>query len=147
MKISVMLLTHNRRGVTFRCLYGLDSVMVYSNVEVLILDNASTDGTASWLAKVKKRFPALRLYLSSENLGVLGGRQFLLDRARGKYLIFLDSDVVIQNRYWFDPIIDALNRPEVGLAGPGGHMIPSHWHPQPVDLEYQGPVDVISGYC
>jgi glycosyltransferase involved in cell wall biosynthesis len=118
-------------------------------VEWRIIDNGSTDGTADWLLKMAAWYPGrVHVTLHADNTGVAGGRQLLLDQARGNTMIFLDSDVEARRNDWLDKLLACLNIPDVGLAGPGGHWITKNWDwYEPVTPGYVGEVDTVSGYC
>ena len=98
-KYSLLLLTYNRLGVTARCLRSLAPMLHREDVEWLIVDNASSDGTAQWLLKVAARYPQVRLMLRSDNAGVAGGRQILLDAARGQTLIMVSKPISCSCRF------------------------------------------------
>jgi glycosyltransferase involved in cell wall biosynthesis len=123
------------------------------DVSLSILDNASSDGTAEWLLEVvaNLNIPNLRLVLSCENLGVSGGRDFLLRNSTGDILIFADSDIVVTDGEWLNRLCEPLGRPTVGISGPGGHNITIYpngawrWFVEK-DTPEPGEVDVVSGY-
>ena len=151
--ISLLMLTQNRKGMVMRCIRSLLPLLDRDDVEWIILDQASVDGTAIWL----NRLPAasschnLEIILHGNNLGVAGGRARLLKEARGDVLVFLDSDVVAEADDWLDRLIAPLKSPVTGLCGPGGHWVTMangkwQWF-APVKRGYVGSCDVISGYC
>ena len=147
--ISLLFLTMNRLGIVARCFRSLAPTLARGDVEWLIVDNASTDGTATWLRALATRYPErVHVLLSAVNTGVAGGRQILLDHARGETLIILDSDVEARRADWLDRLITPLAIPDVWIAGPGGCFVVPDW----TDYEaaprgYVGEVDVCSGYC
>jgi len=72
----------------------LRSVMAqtYGSLEILVLDNASSDGTREILEGLKGEEPRLKLYGGKKNLGAYGGLNYLLDRATGTYIAIQDHD-------------------------------------------------------
>jgi glycosyltransferase involved in cell wall biosynthesis len=64
----------------------------YRNLEILILDNASSDGTVEVLERLGGEDARLKLHRSRENLGAYGGLNYLLDRAAGAYIAIQDHD-------------------------------------------------------
>jgi glycosyltransferase involved in cell wall biosynthesis len=147
--ISLLFLTRNRFGVTARCLRSLASTLLRDDVEWILINNGGTDGTAEWLLKVARRYPdKVRVVLRADNTGVAGGRQLLLDMARGDTLLFLDNDVEAFVPDWLERVTAPLADKSVGLAGPGGHWLTPDWQwYTPVRHDYVGPSDVVSGYC
>lgn len=64
----------------------------YRNMEILVLDNASRDGTVGVLERLVGEDVRLKIYGGRKNLGAYGGLNYLLDRARGKYIAIDDHD-------------------------------------------------------
>lgn len=64
----------------------------YRNLEILVLDNASSDETVVMLEGMRREDARITVYASRENLGAYGGLNYLLDRARGKYIAIQDHD-------------------------------------------------------
>lgn len=73
----------------------------YENFEVLVADNASTDGSVAFL---KKQFPTVRLILLSENYGFAEGYNRALKEVKADYYILLNSDVEV-TRDWIRPVV------------------------------------------
>jgi glycosyltransferase involved in cell wall biosynthesis len=87
--ISVVLTTYNRRGLLQR---AIASVLAQSdaNFELLIIDDASTDGTADYLRSLND--PRIVIQIAEANLGPSGARNIGLKLARAPAVAFLDSD-------------------------------------------------------
>lgn len=145
--ISLLFLTYNRRGIQARCFRSLVSTLHRDDVEWIILDNASRDGSAEWLLKMAARYANVQIELSAINLGVAGGRKRLLEHAAGDTLVFLDSDVEARQSDWLDSLVQPLQDTSVGLIGAMGHWIDARWQTRQCDPTYTGQVDVLSGYC
>lgn len=86
-KVSICIPTYNRRSYLKE---ALDSALVqtYQDREVVVVDDGSTDGTDE---VVKDYGPDLRYY-RVDHIGQAAARNELIERARGEYLTFLDSD-------------------------------------------------------
>lgn len=72
----------------------------YDNIEILIVDDASTDNSKSIVSKIASEHPwgdVVRMLCHEINKGVSEARNTLLDNAKGKYIIFLDSDDALTN--------------------------------------------------
>lgn len=85
--ISVVLLCWNRRDDVEDTLAQLRRIR-YANFEVIVVDNASEDGTAEMVAE---SYPEVRLFRMAENLGIAGYNAGF-EVARGEYLVVLDDD-------------------------------------------------------
>jgi GT2 family glycosyltransferase len=87
--VSIILATHNRRETLLDTLEKLQSPFLCRvDREVIVVDNASTDGTA---AIVADRYPDLRFIRSVNNLGACA-KNLALPLAAGEFIIFLDDD-------------------------------------------------------
>jgi glycosyltransferase involved in cell wall biosynthesis len=149
MTISLLFLTYNRLGITARCLSSLAPTLRREDVEWIILDNGSRDGTADWLRALAGQWDGkVRIELYARNLGVAGGRARLLEIARGDTFIILDSDVEAKDDGWLDRLLAPLARPDVWLCGPGGAWVTPDWRDfVGAKPDWQGEIDVVSGYC
>ena len=85
--VSVIIPTYNR--VNFLA-HALKSVFAqdYPNIEIIVVDDCSKDGTAEYL----KALPNVKEILFYRHLGQCSARNFGLDRAKGKYIQLLDDD-------------------------------------------------------
>lgn len=88
--ITLVFLVYNRRSELRTSLERMLSACDYDpvRVDVIVVDNASTDGSG---AMVREEFPAVRLIVRSENVGVSGWNEGLA-AARGDYVLALDDD-------------------------------------------------------
>lgn len=86
--VSIQIVTWNRQRELPR---AIESALAqsYANTEIVVVDNASTDGTA---ALVRERFPQIKLVVAERNLGCPSGRNFGFRHCRGKYIYCLDDD-------------------------------------------------------
>lgn len=85
---SIAVVTFNRAGLVGR---ALDSALVQGrdDVEIVVLDNDSRDGTAELIAS---RYPQVRLIRLARNLGCPDGRNHLYANCRGDFIVNLDDD-------------------------------------------------------
>ncbi|MDN5850982.1 MAG: glycosyltransferase [Nitrococcus sp.] len=87
--VTVLIPVHNRVGYIRD---AIDSILAqtFTDFELLIIDDGSSDGSAEAVAAYPDR--RLRLLCNSDNLGIPGSRNRGIDAARGEFLAFLDSD-------------------------------------------------------
>jgi glycosyltransferase involved in cell wall biosynthesis len=92
--ITVVLATYNRKACLPR---AIASVLAQEDVrfELIVVDDASTDGTADYLATLND--PRIRVIAVGRNLGPSGARNLGLEAARGDLIAFLDSDDVYRS--------------------------------------------------
>ncbi|MDQ5821259.1 MAG: glycosyltransferase [Actinomycetota bacterium] len=94
-RVSVVVPTRNRLATLTRALAGVDAQR-FRDFEILVVDDGSTDGTADWL---RARYPGVRLLARASPAGAASARNLGLERARGKFVAFLDDDDVWQPSY------------------------------------------------
>lgn len=88
--VSIIVVSWNGRAYLDECLDGVRRLEGV-HVETVLVDNASTDGTASY---VRERFPWVRLVELPENRGFAGGNNAGVKRAQGEYVALLNNDAV-----------------------------------------------------
>jgi GT2 family glycosyltransferase len=95
-----------------RCIPSLLSSISQQD-EVIVVDNASSDGSPEWL---ELTYPQIQLIRSTENLGFGGGNNLGSSYANGSYLGFLNPDTMVEPD-WLDELVMVLeNESTVGLA-------------------------------
>ncbi|MBU3744083.1 MAG: glycosyltransferase family 2 protein [Sediminibacterium sp.] len=102
----------------------------YPELEVIIADNASTDGSVEWLKEV---FPGLRLIVLQQNYGFAEGYNRALEQVQAEYFVLLNSDVRVEPD-WLHPIITCMESDKnIGACQP--RILSFH---QPDYFEYAG---------
>lgn len=112
-RVSVIVVSYDNEALTRDC---LDSVLRHSmhpNLEVIVIDNASSDGSARMLEQI--RDPRVRVVLNDRNLGFAAANNQGLRMATGSYLVLLNNDTVVPCG-WLPRMIRQLDDPEIGLA-------------------------------
>lgn len=112
--ISIVVPTYNRIGDISDC---LDSLMKssYNNIEIIVVDNASTDGSAEF---VQKLYPNIKLIRNNKNLGVTGGRNAGAKAAIGDFVLFIDHDVLVDKELIVQLLNILLSDNNIGMVGP-----------------------------
>lgn len=92
-KVSVCIVTHNQKKYIQECLNGLLNQDCDFNYEIIVGDDASTDGTSDVVAEYAKRYPGLITHvLHRENIGPTRNYMAVHGLARGVYLCHMDGD-------------------------------------------------------
>ncbi len=111
-RVSVIIVNYNGQAHLAKCLNSL-LVGFSANDEIILVDNASTDGSAEY---VEQTFPTIRVIRNKSNQGFSGGCNVGAEWAIGQYLAFLNPDTVVVPG-WLDALIAALEAdPRMGLA-------------------------------
>ncbi len=107
--VSVIIINFNGGDYILDC---VDSVTktTNSNFEVILIDNNSTDNSSNLC---KDKFDQIRLFQSDKNLG-MAARNIGLDNAKGKFIVFLDADTVVEPN-WLSVLLDSHKKHGSGL--------------------------------
>ena len=110
--VSLVVLSWNGMEHLDLCLSSLSN-QTYSDYEILLVDNGSSDGSKEW---VEAHYPQVRIERTEQNLGVPGGVNFGLARARGRYVAILNNDLEAEPQ-WLAASVGALEQyPEAGFT-------------------------------
>jgi GT2 family glycosyltransferase len=109
----VLVVSYNTRAMTLACLRSLDAETRVPH-EVIVLDNASPDGSAAAIAAA---FPGLRLIASAENHGFAVGNNIAAQEARGRYLLLLNPDTLVLDGAVDKLVAFAERTPAAGIWG------------------------------
>ncbi len=113
MKLSIIILTYDHLDDTQKCLESLQPLMVRGDVEVIVIDNASVDGTPDF---IRTHYPDIRLTVNPTNRGVAAARNQGFSQATAPTLLILDNDTIVNARA-IDGMLQYLStHPEVGLC-------------------------------
>lgn len=89
--VSIIIPTYNRAHIVPRAIQSALN-QTYKNIEVIVVDDGSTDDTEVAVREIAQKDARLRYFRYSPNRGGNHARNIGLDNARGDYVTFLDSD-------------------------------------------------------
>src|ERR1700674_140816 len=113
--ISVVIVGWNARHYLELCLESLAKAPPRRSMEVLVTDNASSDGSVEMM---EAKFPWVTLIKSSENLGFAKGNNVAIRQCQGRYIALVNPDVIVLPGC-LDALADFLDEnPKVGNVGP-----------------------------
>lgn len=129
--ISVVIVTFNNRQLNELCISSVLS-SAYPNLEVIVVDNGSTDGTLEFLDDLDDN--RLKVLKNKDNLGFSAANNQGMKIATGSFLVLLNNDTVCPP-FLFNILISHLqSNPELGLVGPVTNAIGNEAR-IPVDYE------------
>lgn len=134
-RLSIIIPSFNTKEMTIRCLKSLTSLK--TGTEIIVVDNESKDETVEEIKKIKD-IKNIKIIKNKENLGFAKAINQGLETARGKYILILNSDTIIQNNTIDNEIKFLETYPEVGAVGcqlknpdgsiqPSGGYLPNLW--------------------
>ncbi|MDT8301034.1 MAG: glycosyltransferase family 2 protein [Sedimentisphaerales bacterium] len=112
--VSIIVVSWNTRDILRNCLKSIYEQGGEVAFEVIVLDNASTDGSAEM---VKQSFSQVILIENSENRGFAAANNQGIAKARGRYVLLLNSDTIILDKAVEKTISFADTHPEAAVVG------------------------------
>lgn len=113
-KVSFVIITWDGLHYICNLLKSMEHIIAMDDVEVILVDNGSQDGTVSY---VKRVYPRVLLMELSVNRGVAYARNRGMQVARGEYICIIDNDVVMKDEVFVGVLAYMDEHPDVGLAG------------------------------
>lgn len=115
MDLSIVIVNWNTKDYIVNCLESLLKQDIVGNLEIIVVDNASTDGST---AVVQERFPSVKLICNDNNLGFAKANNMGIKQCSGDYICLVNSDIVAL-RDSLKNMIDYMSKyPEIGMLGP-----------------------------
>lgn len=112
-KVSVVIPVYNHLDATLTCLRSLAATKNDVALEIIVVDDCSSDDTAQRLPCIE----GLRYQRNAQNLGFIGACNAGAAAARGEFVAFLNNDTAVQD-HWLDALLDTFAQHEnVGLVG------------------------------
>ena len=86
------------------------------NIEVIVVDGNSKDGTLQIIkANLKSGFGKIQIFQETQGLGI--ARQMVIEKASGKYIVWLDADMILAPDYLENQVLFMEQNPDIGIAG------------------------------
>lgn len=115
---SIVIVTYNNLALTRKCVDSVLSAGGYVRIELVLVDNASTDQTPEYLRELEQTHPNVRVILNETNRGFSAANNQGLRAATGEYLVLLNNDTVVTDG-WLRTMINHLRRDaSIGILGP-----------------------------
>jgi len=114
MKTSIVILTFNGLELNKKC---IDSILenTEGDFELIIVDNASSDGTVDYLGSLTDK--RVNVILNKKNAGFAKGNNQAAKMVKGDLLVFLNNDTEV-TKNWLVPLQKAVDSKKIGIAGP-----------------------------
>lgn len=113
-RVSIVIVTWNALPLLKQCLPSVVATD-YPNVEIVLADNASEDGSAEWVAAT---FPTVKIVRHPENWAFCKGNNEAIPHTTGTYIVLLNNDVEVPPG-WLTPLVAHMEKlPDVGALQP-----------------------------
>ncbi len=114
MDLSILIVNYNTCRLTLDCLQSVyDSKTAYS-YEVIVVDNASSDDSVE---SIRKEYPGVRLIANTDNTGFAKANNQAMAVAKGRYVLLLNSDTIVQPDTLQTMLAYMDANPQVGASG------------------------------
>lgn len=92
-------------------------LQTYSNIEIIVVDDCSTDNTYSILQEINISESRMKLYRNEQNSGIVKTLNYALSVCTGEYIVRMDGDDLCDSMKFEKQLIFLLNNPEISLVG------------------------------
>jgi GT2 family glycosyltransferase len=117
-RVSVVVVNYNGADALADCLTALAEDLAGPAAEILVVDNASEDGSLAIAEEVARERSRVEVIKSAENRGYAGAVNLALPAARGEYVAVLNMDILVSPG-WLEPLVGFLDaNPGAGAACP-----------------------------
>ncbi|MBU5689296.1 MAG: glycosyltransferase family 2 protein, partial [Candidatus Aenigmarchaeota archaeon] len=112
--VSVVIPTYNRKEMLIRLIKSIKK-STYKNLEIIVVDDASTDGTYE---EIKRKFPDVKIVRNEKNLLLAASRNIGIKNSKGKYIFLIDDDNVVDKNCIYELVKSMENDKNIGIVGP-----------------------------
>lgn len=116
--VSIVVLSYNRFDVIRRNLADLATAVQNTNCELIVVDNASTDGSAQVIAEFANAHPDVKCIANNTNLGVAGGRNIGWLQASREFILSIDDDTLLSLEAAHGLLEFIKKKPKIGIVSP-----------------------------
>ena len=115
--VSIIILNYNGIKYVENCLRSVLNTN-YTNFEVIFVDNASTDGSYELIKRLFGSNPRIKIIRNKSNLGFSGGNNVGFRYAKGKYIVLLNNDTIVDPNWLAEMIYVLETHPDIAIAQP-----------------------------
>lgn len=114
MDLSIIIINYNTCELTLNCLKSVYDSQTKYTYEVIVVDNNSHDDSVK---EIENRYPDVRLICNKENLGFSKANNQGIRMAKGRYILLLNSDTIVE-KHTFQQMLELMDqKPDLGAAG------------------------------
>jgi GT2 family glycosyltransferase len=117
MDVSIIIVNYNTKELIYNCISSIYQNTANINFEIIVSDNGSTDGS---IGMIKEKFPEVLLIENKKNIGFGSANNKASNVAKGKYILYLNSDTVLLNnavKIFHDFYDTYTKKDELGVIG------------------------------
>jgi len=115
MDISIIIVNWNTKELLLQCLNSIIQEKNGIELEIIVVDNASTDGSAG---EVRNQYSTVKVIQNDTNLGFAKGNNIGIKQSSGRYICLINSDVIVMSECFRKMIVHMDANPSIGMLGP-----------------------------
>ena len=112
--LTIGIVTYNGQVLTAQCLKSIHDAPPACSFEIVVVDNASADGTVAWL---REAYPQVRVVVNTANAGITRGNNQCFAAAQGRYVLLLNNDTIVPAGTLDRLVTFADAHPDAGAVG------------------------------
>jgi GT2 family glycosyltransferase len=116
-KCSIVIVSYNNVELTKQCIESIVARTTYPNYEIIIVDNASSDGTNDMLHEMQNQHAMMKVIINNSNRGFAAANNQGVVLAEGEYIVLLNNDTVVTDD-WLEAMLRHLQNENIGMVGP-----------------------------
>lgn len=117
-KISIVIPVFNALSLTQNCVKSIYEVDEKNEFELVIVDNASTDGTSNWLKTESRKHSDFRIFTMKENIGFGPAVNHGIRQSQGDFIVILNSDTIV-SPLWLTNLLSVMQMDDkIGIVSP-----------------------------
>jgi len=118
MELSIVIVSWNVKELLEQCIRSIMNTVSNINYEIIIVDNASSDGTKEYLVTIEEQYQNIKVIFNPKNLGFAAANNIGIKNSSGEYIILLNNDTIVTYG-WINGLIKYFNMdPLIGMVGP-----------------------------
>jgi len=114
--LSIITISYNTRKILSDCIKSIEKQTKDISFDIIVIDNASTDGSIDLIKKLQAKGSITRAIFNKENIGFGRANNQGMKKARGRYVLLLNSDTLIRGNV-LKKMVDYMDKnPDVGIS-------------------------------
>jgi GT2 family glycosyltransferase/2-polyprenyl-3-methyl-5-hydroxy-6-metoxy-1,4-benzoquinol methylase/glycosyltransferase involved in cell wall biosynthesis len=146
-KATIPILFHNNLEMNRLCIESIFRGTDWPNYELVLVDNASTDGSRQYAQELAARHANVKVVLNARNESFARANNVALREVSGDYVVFLNNDTIV-TRGWITRLIRRLRRdPSIGMVGPVSNAVGNEAQIEASYVSIEGIAAFAARYC
>jgi GT2 family glycosyltransferase/glycosyltransferase involved in cell wall biosynthesis len=117
-KVSIIIVTWNNLEFTKKCIHSILADQTWPNYEIIIIDNASNDGTVEYLRSLSEHEECIKVVFNKKNIGFAAANNIGLQEIQdSKFVVLLNNDTIV-SLGWLSRLLRYIEQHEIGMVGP-----------------------------